>query len=77
MFVFYMQCALYSPYVCYDVQEESESQPVAKFSHVGGGGENLGKAIVLIGDKLVGKAIANRTCVTSEGVWGLAPRIKF
>ena len=28
------------------------------------------KAIVLIGDKLVGKAIANRTCIRSEEILG-------
>ena len=36
--------------------------------------------IVLIGDKVVEKAIANRTCIRSErelGVWRLAPREIF
>ena len=39
-------------------------------------GDNLMKAIVLIGDKVVGKAIAIRTCIRSEetGVWGFAQR---
>ena len=35
------------------------------------------RAILLIGDKVVGKAIANKTCIRKEeklGVWGLAPR---
>ena len=46
----------------------------------GGGSENLVKAIVLIGDKVVGKAVTNRKCTRSEGklgVWGLAPRNNF
>ena len=44
------------------------------------GGQSLVKAILLIGDKVVGKAIANRTCTSSDGkleVWGLAPRKNF
>ena len=38
-------------------------------------GENsLAKAIVLIGDKVVGKATANRTCIRSEGKLGVLSR---
>ena len=47
------------------------------FSHLGGGvGDNLMKAIVLIGDKVVGKAIAIRTCIRREENWGLGLRLK-
>ena len=44
------------------------------------GDENLVKAIVLIGHKVVGKAIANRTRTRIEGearIWGLVPRKNF
>ena len=77
-------------------KRETRSQPMADiFPFLLGGGQNLVKLwrmscktntdqpfsnIVLIGDKVVGKAIANRTCIRNEwklGAWGLAPRKIF
>ena len=53
-------------------KRETKSQPVADiFPFGGGGGENIVKAILLIGDKVVGRAIANRTCIKSEGKLGV------
>ena len=58
------------------MQERTKSQPLADIFTFGGMGDNLMKAIVLIGDKVVGKAIAIRTCIRSEGNWGLELRLK-
>ena len=47
------------------------------FPIFGDGAETFVKAIVLIGDKVVGKAIVNRAYIGNEGklgVWGLALR---
>ena len=50
-------------------RRETKSQPVADtFSFFGE--KNLVKAIMFIGDKVVGKAIANKTCIRNEGKLG-------
>ena len=66
-----MNCCLQN-WIYMICRRETKSQPVADiFPFFWGGSKNLVTAIVLIGDKVVGKAIANRTRIRNEGKLGV------